>query len=78
MSIRLHPHARERLNERGATEDEVIVTIETAKPSPQSLDGRVLEEISPLVSGGEVSSMLPSKSKCTLFKRMKTGLPLRL
>ena len=34
MSIRLHPHARERLNERGATEDEVIVTIETGETFP--------------------------------------------
>ncbi|HSE90228.1 MAG TPA: hypothetical protein VLJ79_28730 [Candidatus Binatia bacterium] len=34
MSIRLHPHARERLNEGGATEDEVIVTIETAETFP--------------------------------------------
>ena len=34
MSVRLHPHARERLTERGATEDEVIVTIETGETFP--------------------------------------------
>ena len=27
INIRLHPHARERLQERGATESEVIATI---------------------------------------------------
>jgi hypothetical protein len=27
VSIRLHPHARERLTERGATEAEVIATV---------------------------------------------------
>jgi hypothetical protein len=78
MSVRLHRHAKERLNERGATEDEVIVTIETGETFPASLDEQVLEGISPMVSGGKVRFMLPSKSKCTLLKRMKTGLPLRL
>lgn len=28
MTIRLHPHARDRLQERGATEEEVVATIE--------------------------------------------------
>ena len=28
MKIRLHPHARDRLQERGTTEEEVIATIE--------------------------------------------------
>jgi hypothetical protein len=34
MIIRLHPHARGRLDERGATEDEVIVTVETGETFP--------------------------------------------
>ena len=34
MSVRLHPHARERLGERGATEDEVIATVETGETFP--------------------------------------------
>ena len=28
MTVRLHPHARERLAERGATEGEVVATVE--------------------------------------------------
>lgn len=28
MAVRFHPHARERMNERGASEDDVKVTIE--------------------------------------------------
>jgi hypothetical protein len=28
MAVRFHPHARERMGERGATEDEVIATVE--------------------------------------------------
>lgn len=31
MSVRLHPHARERLDERGATEAEVIAAVETGE-----------------------------------------------
>jgi hypothetical protein len=31
MRVRLHPHARERLVERGATEAEVIATVEAGE-----------------------------------------------
>jgi hypothetical protein len=31
MSVRLHPHARDRLAERGATEREVVATIESGE-----------------------------------------------
>jgi uncharacterized protein YuzE len=31
MSVRLHPHAKERLSERGATEEEIITAIETGE-----------------------------------------------
>ncbi len=34
MNIRLHPHARDRLAERGATEPEVSATIETGERFP--------------------------------------------
>ncbi|MBI3609747.1 MAG: DUF4258 domain-containing protein [Nitrospirae bacterium] len=34
MSVRLHPHAVERLNERGATEAEVITAVETGETFP--------------------------------------------
>jgi len=34
MGVRLHPHAKERLDERGATEDEVILTIEAGETFP--------------------------------------------
>ncbi|MFB2969867.1 hypothetical protein ACE1CD_12905 [Aerosakkonema sp. BLCC-F183] len=32
MSVRLHPHAQTRLLERGATEEEVIATVESGTP----------------------------------------------
>lgn len=34
MSIRFHPHALERMNERGATEDEVKATVEAGERFP--------------------------------------------
>jgi hypothetical protein len=34
QAVRLHAHARERLAERGATEDEVVATVEGGESSP--------------------------------------------
>ena len=34
MNIRLHPHARDRLAERGAAEAEVMATVETVEQFP--------------------------------------------
>lgn len=34
MSIKIHPHARARLQERGATEAEVIQTVENGEQFP--------------------------------------------
>jgi hypothetical protein len=34
MAVRFHPHARERMRERGATEDEVIATVEQGEQFP--------------------------------------------
>lgn len=39
MSVRFHPHARDRLVERGATEDEVRATVEQGERFP-ALHGR--------------------------------------
>ncbi|MFE1746433.1 hypothetical protein [Coleofasciculus sp. H7-2] len=38
MSVRLHPHAQARLIERGATEAEVIVTVEGGATFPAQLE----------------------------------------
>jgi len=48
--VRLHQHAKERLIERGATEDEVIATVKEGETFPakygkkQKRDGSILEE----------------------------------
>lgn len=40
MAVRLHPHARERLEERGATEEEVKATVEQGEQFPAKF-GRI-------------------------------------
>ncbi len=40
MTVRLHSHARDRLAERGASEDEVVQTVEGGERFPAKL-GRV-------------------------------------
>lgn len=34
MRVKVHPHARERMEERGASEDEVTKTVETGERFP--------------------------------------------
>ncbi len=38
MKVRLHPHARARVGERGATEAEVIATVQEGERFPARLD----------------------------------------
>ena len=40
MSVRLHPHAKARLAERGANQDEVVATVEHGEQFPAKF-GRV-------------------------------------
>jgi hypothetical protein len=34
MNVRLHPHARERLRERGASEEEIMATVQSGERFP--------------------------------------------
>jgi len=34
MAVRIHPHARERMRERGATEEEITATVEQGEQFP--------------------------------------------
>jgi hypothetical protein len=46
MTVGLHPHARARLAERGATEAEVIATVEQGEQFPAKFGPSVSVEIS--------------------------------
>ncbi|MBI2982436.1 MAG: DUF4258 domain-containing protein [Deltaproteobacteria bacterium] len=38
QKIRLHPHAEQRLSERGATKDEVLATVQSGEKFPAKFD----------------------------------------
>lgn len=62
MAVRFHPHARERMGERGATEDEVRATVEQkANSFRRSLDALAFDVTSRLIASGEVSITGPSR-----------------
>lgn len=63
--IIIHKHAQERMQERGATEEEVIQTLKKKKNFLQNLVELVLEEIFPLREFGEAKSIKQSKLKFT-------------
>jgi hypothetical protein len=62
MVIRIHPHARARMQERGASKDEVIETIETEEKFPAKF-GRILDSgvILTLKECGEGRSITQNK-----------------
>jgi predicted PolB exonuclease-like 3'-5' exonuclease len=67
--VRLHQHAKERLIERGATEDEVIATVKLLKKVKlfqQNTGVPDSEEIFLLVAHGEGNNMRPSRLRLML------------
>ena len=79
MSVRLHPHAQERLSERGATEDEIITAIETGETFTAKF-GRTGFRRNFAFGGlwkGKVYAT-KNKLKSMPLKKEMTGLPLRL
>lgn len=38
MAIRIHPHARERMEERGVTEEEIMATLKKGEQFPAKFD----------------------------------------
>jgi len=40
VTIKIHPHARERMQERGVSEDEVLITVQTGERFPAKF-GRI-------------------------------------
>jgi alkylhydroperoxidase/carboxymuconolactone decarboxylase family protein YurZ len=75
---RLHPHAKERLSERGATEEEIITAIETGETFPAKFGRTGFRRNFAFGELWKVEFMLPNKSKSMPLKKMMTGLPLRL
>lgn len=60
MVVHFHPHARERMRERGTTEDEVRATVEQGEQFPAKF-GRTGFRRNFLIASGEASITGPSK-----------------
>ena len=71
MAIRIHPHAKERMKERGATEDEVVATIEKGECFPAKF-GRTGFRRN--FSFEDRRRGTPSRLRFTPFERITSGL----
>ena len=80
MKVNIHPHAAARMGERGATEQEIIETVESGEQFPAKFGLQVSGAISLFLAYGETVSLEPSKSKPSRFRKVMNGwlLPLSL
>ena len=65
--VRLHPHARERMDERGATEEEVRATVEQGESFPAKFG---------LINTGTADIITPNRLKPMRSKRDLIGWSL--
>ena len=76
MAVRVHPHARERMAERGASEEEVRATVEHGESFPRSSDARVSDETFGLTRIGGVGIITPNRLKLMQSRKARTGWSL--
>lgn len=74
MTVHFHPHARERLFERGATEDEVMATVQGGESFSASSDVQGFGETFGLTRSGVDGDMPPSRLKYLRCRKATTGL----
>jgi len=73
MTIRCHPHALARMEERGTSEEEVIETAENGEQFAAKFGRTGFRRNFALVKSGVASSSTPSRWKPTLFKKARIG-----
>ena len=74
MEVRLHPHALERLQERGATEEEVRATVEQGEQFPGKFGRTGFRRNFRFDSTWRGNHyLIRSKSKLMLCKKVDTG-----
>jgi len=73
MTIRIHPHAQERMRERGATEEEVLETVKKEKGFPPNLGGLDLDTTFPLEKRGGGKFIERNKLKHFVQERKMSG-----
>ena len=73
MAVRIHPHARQRMRERGATEEEITATVEQGEQFPVKFERTGFDATSDLTKNGVESSITPSRSKPMPCRKVPTG-----
>jgi hypothetical protein len=71
--VKLHPHARERAEERGASESEIVATIESGDAFGRNSAEVGSARTSHLAKTGAASDIAPSRLKRSLLKKGITG-----
>ena len=61
MNIKIHPHVKERMEERGATEEEIIKTVEEGENFPVKFGRMGLDGILLLKAFGGVRNIKPNR-----------------
>jgi hypothetical protein len=61
MTVRIHPHARDRMREHGATEEEVTATVEQGERVPAKFGRTGFRRTSNLTENGVEGIITPCK-----------------
>jgi len=73
MVIRFHPHAKERMKERGTTEDEVKATVEQGEQFSAKFNRTGLDVTFCLIVSGVEGITKSNRWKFMLLKKILTG-----
>ena len=73
VTVRFHPHARERMAERGADEGEVAATLSGGEPSRRASGEPAFVGTSPTSPYGVGGTMEQSRLRPTRSKRRELG-----
>jgi hypothetical protein len=73
MTVRFHPHARERMKERGATKAEVIATVEQGERFPAKYRRYGFRRNFPFGGTWRAAGTRPSRWRCWLWKKGAIG-----
>ena len=71
--VRLHPHARERMQERGATEEEIQATVAQGEQFPARFGRTGFDVTFSLTRNGVDAIPAPNRSKSMPFSKAPTG-----
>jgi len=74
MMVKVHPHAKARIKERGATEEEVIATVKYGKRFVVKFGSQAFDAIFPIIACGEENTMPTNRLRQSPSERVRLGL----